>query len=258
MIGINIILATICEPAATFPKFGREYIVDYDKYYNRYRLYVRNAFSEDLWHDLAQCEKCGYRVQDFIFDPNREGDLRSELVAAEIGYQDVAFFKDSDAKTWEGNEDRPLEISNGAVIAEAAGQYVVEESLVAALNRIRCNFEWKAATVIDKYSRRFQRLVSQPEYSFLSRATVVDGQSAFRWVAGAAALPDNIFLDRIATGPEGACHPLIASNRIALELGQTFPGLPLTPVLRWNSEMGISVIRVCEKLKQRMKGSGPR
>jgi hypothetical protein len=86
----------------------------------------------------------------------------------------------------------------------------------------------------------------------LSSKTLLDGQWVFRWVAGMAEPPDDLFFDRIATGPEGSFHPLIASRETALELERKFPGFPFTPVLPCNSETGKAVIRVCELLKARM------
>jgi hypothetical protein len=122
MVGINIMFRASGESAAGFSEFGAGYLVDYDKYYNRHRLYVRNAF-DDLASAIQRCEEVGYRVQDFLFDPNKVS-FEKESVAVEISYQDFGFVEDSKEKTWKGNERRRVKISDGAAIVEAANQYI--------------------------------------------------------------------------------------------------------------------------------------
>jgi hypothetical protein len=188
---------------------------------------------------------------NFSFAVCEEKILKTDFPAAVLGYQRIGFFEGSDENIWEGNENRRVKIPEGAAIVETANQYVFVEELAGAFQEIRSDLEWKPVLTIDKYKRDFVRLVTRPEHSFLSPATVSGGQWALLWVADSAEPPDDLFFDRIAIGPEDTFHPLILSREAVLNLERRFPGFPLTPVLPCNSEAGKAAVQVCQMLKAR-------
>jgi hypothetical protein len=249
MIGLNLYFRSAGKKTNPFPVFGTEFITAYDKSVDTNRLHVRDAFRNDLGCVIEQCENQRYRLLGFHFAVDREKLGFDEAVAAEIGYQDFGFFEDSDDKTWRGNEHRKVEISDGAAIVEVANQYVFVEELAQALQRIRKGLDWRPVATIDRYNRKFLRLVTHPEHAFLSPATVVGNQWTLLWVAGSAEPPDDLFFDRVAIGAERAFYPLVASRGIVLDLSRRFPQLPFTPIFGCNSAIGKAIVRVCELLK---------
>ena len=226
---------------------------DYDRGSDRYRIHVKDAFRSDLFDVVQRCEGRGYRVDSFRFSLDRKAVLESETVAMEISYQDVGFFDGEPEVSWEGNESRLLEIENGASVVEAANQYVFVEAIMKILKNIRPDFQWREVATIDKHNRRFWRLLSKPEHSFISQKTKFGRRWAFKWVAGATELPDDLFFDSSDAGFNGVFNPLIASRKVAFELKQKFGELPFFPVLSCISQTGVSVIRVCELLGKRIR-----
>lgn len=253
MIGLNLWFRTLEGNAETFPSFGADFISDYDSSNETYRLHVRNAFRSHLRNFVEQCEDRGYLLVDFQFAIERREPFRDPISAYEISYQDFGFFEHSMETSWEGNEQQRIQIPDGAAIVETANQIVFVEEIASYLKTIRADLRWQKVETIDKYKRRFWRLLPKPEHSFLSHIPLINSVGAFNWVAGAAEPPDDLFFDTIAVGPEAAFHPLIASRTVAMKLLRKFPGFPLIPVLASYSTTGKAVVSICELLKPRIR-----
>ena len=255
MIGLNLYFGSRGVSPEPFPAFGPDFITDYDRSVNTHRLHARDALRNDLDIFVKRCEAHGYSLLGFQFAIDREKMGFGDAVAAEIGCQDFAFFANSDERTWRGNEDRKIDIPDGAAIVQAANQYVFVEEVAKVLQNIRSDLEWKSVATVDKLRRCFLRIVTRPEYSFLSPATVVGDQWTMLWVAGSAEPPEDLFFDRIGIGLDGGFHPLIVSRGTAAELKRKFPRFPLIPVLPCNSDTSKAVVRVCDFLRPRIKSA---
>jgi hypothetical protein len=253
MTGLHLWFTAFEATSKPFPSFGEGFISDYDRSNRTYRLYIRDAFHTDILRYAEQCERHGYQLVDFQFAIDREDSVHEFIPAYEITYQDFAFFEDVTDNSWQGNEQRPIEIHDGAWIVETANQIVCVEEVASVLKRIRPDFQWRPVETIDEFQRHFWRLIPKPEHSFLSRVPFVEDTQVFDWIATAAEPPDDLFFDTFATGPQAAYYPLIASRAVAMELERIFPDFPLFPIYPPNSETSRSVMRTFELLKPRIR-----
>jgi len=236
-----------------FPSFEVGFIVNYDRYFGQYRLYIPDLSRSEVADVLDRCLNAGYHVSNFAFIVERDALLQEDFIAAEVVSQYPAEVELKNA----GNPPYYYVIPAGVMAVSIEEHLAVADSIAGFLRNYSGSIFFRPVLTRNK-KRRFSVIESESKHAFIAPSSIYRSVSqggkehycrnSGLWASHETKAPDEVFLDSIAVGVGCRYHPLIVTRTLAIRLREVFPAISLEPIFSTTSRIGSVAVGVCDLL----------